>query len=131
MTACPALTTNTSAAATAAECLCVLLPSRGQSAPLQAPRSVRRATERITTARVCAFPLRVHRNFLREFTLGMAKAGPNGAARDYLIWILGAEWDRLEDLGVDCDEIEQHVHHLARELWSRAFRNTNNSPGAA
>ncbi|MCK1641924.1 hypothetical protein IVA95_31345 [Bradyrhizobium sp. 157] len=39
-----------------------------------------------------------------------------------MIEALGIEWDRLESYGVECDEIERHIHELARELWLRVDR---------
>jgi hypothetical protein len=83
------------------------------------------------TARIHAFPFHVNDSFVRAFSREIEQAGAAGA-RDFMVDRLGVEWDRLEDLGVECDEIEIRIDALARELWSRAHRNTtNNSPGAA
>ncbi|MGY3501673.1 DUF6074 family protein [Bradyrhizobium sp. USDA 4471] len=81
-------------------------------------------------ARVHAFPLRRDRDLVVRLAREMSRIGTD-AVEGFLVDRLGMEWDRLEDLGVECEEIERQIHELAGELWSRAFPNTNNSPGAA
>jgi hypothetical protein len=82
------------------------------------------------TAHVHAFPFHVNDGFVRQLSQEMEQVDA-ADARDFMIERLGVEWDRLEELGVDCDEIESRIHELARALWANAFRTSNNSPGAA
>ena len=80
-------------------------------------------------SRVHAFPLHRHARLVDGLARRMADAGPNGA-RDFLIEHLGFEWDRLENYGVECEEIEIRIDELARALWAAAYQNSSH-PGAA
>ncbi|TWI73631.1 hypothetical protein IQ16_01769 [Bradyrhizobium huanghuaihaiense] len=82
------------------------------------------------TARVHAFPLRRDRHLVARLSREMSRIGPD-AVEHFLLDRLGMEWDRLEDIGVECSEIEAEIYEFAGELWARAFPNINNSPGAA
>jgi hypothetical protein len=82
------------------------------------------------TACIHSFPL--HRNLalVQQLADEVATASATDA-RDVMIERLGVHWDRLEALGVECDEIEYTIHALARKLWTHIGINSNNSPGAA
>src|SRR4051794_30055051 len=89
-----------------------------------------RCAARLVTAQVHAFPIHRHRGRVDRLAQDIMRAGEDDP-RDVLIDSIGVEWDRLEALGVECDEIELRIYELARELWSRVDAKTNLSPGAA
>lgn len=68
---------------------------------------------------VHAFPSARHATMVGMISTLMFEAGDLDAAEEQLLSHLEICWDRLEEFGVDCDEIEAECRLFARAAWRR------------
>ena len=69
----------------------------------------------------------LHKTMVETIARGMRACGCPDAAEQHLIARLEVHWDRLEEMGIACDEIENECHAFT-VAWA-SFQNFLKEPG--